>query len=247
MFSSSHERRGTVAAGKSKSTGMFDAEALIEAQKRNFQALAEAGNIVAAGMRTYAERQVSIARDSIAELWGELQSDSKRKPAAPSDQLERMRTTFEKVVGQFHQLGQHMLDVQNHALSVLNECATKNLEALGKVSPELADLQQKAKQAFEHASQETSAVIDEMKRRVASLEDTAKSAAAAPAPEPAKADPQPAPAAAPAPKASAPKTPAPKTSAAKTTAAKTPAAKAPAAKAPATRRTTPATGAKKST
>jgi hypothetical protein len=210
-----------VAAGKSKSTGMFDPEALIEAQKRNFQALAEAGNIVAEGMRTYAERQVSMARDSISELWGELQSVGKRKPAAPSDQLERMRATFEKVVAQFNELGQHMLDVQSHALSVLNECATKNLEALGKVSPELADLQQKAKQAFEQASQQTSAVIDEMKRRVASIEDSAKAAAATPPPEPPKAEP------APAPNASA--------------------AKAPAAKAPAARRTTRTTGAKKAT
>lgn len=219
-----------MAAGKSKSTGMFDAEALMEAQKRNFQALAEAGNIVAEGMRAYAERQVTMARDSISELWGELQTVGKRKPAAPSDQLERMRATFEKVVGQFHELGQHMLDVQSHALAVLNECATKNLDALGKVSPELADLQQKAKQAFEQASQQTSVVIDEMKRRVASLEDTAKSAAAAPAPESPKAAPAPeSPKAepAPAPKASAPK--------------------AAPAKAPAARRTTRAAGAKKTT
>lgn len=208
-----------MAAGKSKSTGMFDPEALIEAQKRNFQALAEAGNIVAEGMRTYAERQVTMARDSISELWGELQSVGKRKPAAPSDQLERMRAAFEKVVGQFHELGQHMLDVQSHALGVLNECATKNLEALGKVSPELAELQQKARQAFEQASQQTSVVIDEMKRRVASLEETAKAAATAPPPDAPEAESEPEP--------------------------KTSAPKAPAAKAPAARRTTRAAGAKK--
>jgi hypothetical protein len=238
-----------VAAGKSKSTGMFDAEALIEAQKRNFQALAEAGNIVAEGMRTYAERQVSMARDSISELWNELQSVGKRKPAAPGDQLERMRTTFEKVVAQFHELGQHMLDVQSHALSVLNECATKNLEVLGKASPELVDLQHKAKQAFEQASQQTGAVIDEMKRRVASLEDTAKAAASAPPREPPKTE---------APKTEALKTEPPKTEPPKAEAPKAeapraapakaaPAPKASAAKAPAARRTTRATGGRKAT
>ena len=180
-----------MAADKSKSTGMFDPEALIEAQKRNFQALADAGNIMAEGMRSYAERQVAMARDSISELWGEMQAAGKRKPSAPGDQIERMRSTFEKVVGQLQELGQHMLDVQSQAMAVLNDCATKNLEALGNVSPELAELQRKAKEAFEQATQQTTAVIDEMKRRVASLEDTAKAAATPSAQAAAAAEPEP--------------------------------------------------------
>ena len=184
-----------MAAGKSKSGSMFDPEALMEAHKRNFQALAKAGNIVAEGMRSYAERQVTMARESMGQLWNELQSVGKRAPVAPTDQLERMRTTFEKVVAQVQELGQHMLDVQAKALAVLNECATRNLEALGQAAPELAELQQKAKHAFEQASQQTSAVIDEMKRRVASLEDVAKAevAPAAPKRAPAAAEPPPAP------------------------------------------------------
>lgn len=191
-----------MAAGKSKSTGMFDPEALIEAQKRNFQALADAGNIVADGMRSYAERHLAIARDSVAQLWSELQGIGKGKPAAPTDQLTQMRSTFEKVVAQIQELGQHVLDVQSQALAVLNECATKNLEALGHAAPELAELQQKAKQAFEQATHQTSVVIDEMKRRVASIEEMAKAEAAAPAPKPApvKAEPAPPP---PAPKPAA--------------------------------------------
>ena len=184
-----------MAAGKSKSGSMFDPEALMEAHKRNFQALADAGNIVAEGMRSYAERQVTMARESMSQLWNELQSVGKRAPAAPTDQLERMRATFEKVVTQVQELGQHMLDVQTQALAVLNECATRNLEALGQAAPELAELQQKAKHAFEQASQQTSVVIDEMKRRVASLEDVAKAEGAtrAPKPAPAAAEPPPAP------------------------------------------------------
>ncbi|MFO1049515.1 MAG: phasin family protein [Geminicoccaceae bacterium] len=195
-----------MAAGKSKSTGMFDPEALIEAQKRNFQALADAGNIVADGMRSYAERHVAIARDSVAQLWSELQGIGKRKPAAPTDQLAQMRSTFEKVVAQIQELGQHVLDVQSQALAVLNECATKNLEALGHAAPELAEFQQKAKQAFEQATHQTSVVIDEMKRRVASIEEAAKGEVAAPAPAPkpapVKAEPAPPP---PAPKPAAAK------------------------------------------
>ena len=182
-----------MAAGKSKPTGMFDPEALIEAQKRNFQALADAGNIVADGMRSYAERHVAIARDSVAQLWSELQGIGKRQPAAPTDQLAQMRSTFEKVVVQIQELGQHVLDVQSQALAVLNECATKNLEALGHAAPELAELQQKAKQAFEQATHQTSVVIDEMKRRLASIEEATKGETAAPAPKPAPVKAEPAP------------------------------------------------------
>ena len=182
-----------MAAGKSKPTGMFDPEALIEAQKRNFQALADAGNIVADGMRSYAERHVAIARDSVAQLWSELQGIGKRQPAAPTDQLAQMRSTFEKVVAQIQELGQHVLDVQSQALAVLNECATKNLEALGHAAPELAELQQKAKQAFEQATHQTSVVIDEMKRRLASIEEATKGEAATPAPKPAPVKAEPAP------------------------------------------------------
>ena len=82
-----------------------------------------------------------------------------------------------------------MLEVQSQAMAVLNECATKNLEVLGTAAPELAALQQKAKSAFEHASQQTSAVIDEMKKRMATLEHETKVAAAV---TPATAAPKPA-------------------------------------------------------
>jgi hypothetical protein len=167
-----------VAAGKPKTPSLFDPEALLEAQRRNFQALANAGNIVADGMRSYSERQVAMVRESMGHLWSELQTVGKKAPSPPTDQLERMRSAFEKVVAQVQELGQHMLEVQSQAMSVLNECATKNLEVLGTSAPELAALQEKAKSAFEHASQQTSAVIDEMKKRMASLETETKAAAA---------------------------------------------------------------------
>jgi hypothetical protein len=166
-----------VAADKPKTPSLlFDPEALMEAQKRNFQALANAGNIVADGMRSYAERQVAMVRESMGHLWSEVQSIGRKTPAAPGDQLERMRGAFEKVVAQLQELGQHMLEVQSQAMAVLNECAAKNLEVLGTQAPELAALQQKAKSAFEQASQQTTAVIDEMKKRMASLETETKAA-----------------------------------------------------------------------
>ena len=122
-------------ADKPRTPSLFDPEALLESQRRNFQALANAGNIVADGMRSYAERQVAMVRESMGHLWGELQGVGKRAPAAPADQAERMRAAFEKVVAQVQELGQHMLEVQGKAMAVLNECAAKNLEVLGASAP----------------------------------------------------------------------------------------------------------------
>ena len=159
-----------MATEKPKKPTLFDPEALLDAQRRSVAALTDAGNIVAEGMRSYAERHVTIVQDSMSHLWSELQSVGKRAPAAPTDQLERMRAAFEAVVAQVQELGNHMLEVQRQAVTVLNECASKNLEALGASAPEIAALQQKAKSAFELASKQTTTLIEEMKKRMASLE-----------------------------------------------------------------------------
>ena len=237
-----------MAAEKSKKPSLFDPEALMEAQRRNFQALANAGNIVADGMRSYAERQAAMVRESMGHLWSELQAVGKKTPAAPTDQLERMRSAFEKVVAQVQELGQHMLEVQSQAMAVLNECATKNLEVLGTAAPELAALQQKAKSAFEHASQQTSAVIDEMKKRMSTLEHETKVAAAV---TPATAAPKPAEVRPTAPKPAAakpaPAKPAPPKEAAPKAAAAGPATVAAAAKPTATRARKPGAAAKPKT
>ena len=120
-----------MATKKPKKSTLFDPEALLDAQRRSITALTDAGNIVAEGMRSYAERHVTIVQELMSHLWSELQSVGKRAPAAPTDQLERMRAAFEKVVAQVQELGNHMLEVQRQAVAVLNECASKNLEALG--------------------------------------------------------------------------------------------------------------------
>jgi hypothetical protein len=169
-----------VAADRPRKPSLFDPEALIEAQRRNLDAFTNAGQILADGMRTYAERQVTMVQEAMGHLWGELQATS-RKPsqaaAAPAEQMERMRAAFAKVVGQVQELGNLLLKVQSEAVAVLNECAAKNFEALGGKAPELAALQQKAKDAFETASRQTSAAIDEMKKRMASLEEETRKAA----------------------------------------------------------------------
>ena len=54
-----------MAESTSKTPSPFDPEALLAAQRRNVEALTSAGKIVADGMRTYAERQVSLMQDGM--------------------------------------------------------------------------------------------------------------------------------------------------------------------------------------
>jgi hypothetical protein len=190
-----------MAADKPTKSNPFNPEALLEAQRRNFAAFTNAGQIVADGMRTYAERQVSMVQEAMSNLWSEMQATATKPatPTAPAEQLERMRAAFEKVLSQVQELSSLLLKVQSEAMSVLNECAAKNMEAVGSAAPEFADLQRKAREAFESAMQQTTAVIAEMKRRMSSLEQEAHAAA-----QPAKAAPEPQQPAKPARVASAP-------------------------------------------
>lgn len=167
-----------------KKTNPFDPQAMLEAQRRNFDAFRNAGQIVADGMRTYAERQVAMMQEAMSGLWSELHSSAHAPTsvAAPKEQLERMRDAFEKVVEQVQELSQLLLRVQSDAIAVLNDCATKNLESLGGVvAPEFVELQKKAKEAVEAASRQTTAVVDEMKKRMASLEEETRQVITKPA------------------------------------------------------------------
>lgn len=188
-----------MADDKSKTTNPFDPQTLLEAQRRNLDAFTNAGQIVADGMRTYAERQVAMVQESMQSLWRELQANAQKPQtaAAPAEHIERMRAAFERVVAQVQELGNLLVKVQTEAISVLNECATKNFETLGGAAPEFAALQKKAKDAFEAATRQTSAVVDEMKKRMATLEAETKQATAAATTAPASAasaaEPKPAP------------------------------------------------------
>jgi hypothetical protein len=165
-----------MAADNSKKSNPFDPQALLDAQRRNFDAFTNAGQIVADGMRTYAERQIAMVQEAMTNLWSEMQA-SAQKPqaaAAPTEQFERMRSAFEKVMTQVQELGNLLLKVQSEAMGVLNDCAAKNMEAMGAASPELAELQKRAKEAFDAATKQTTAVIDEMRKRMASLEEETK-------------------------------------------------------------------------
>jgi Phasin protein len=160
-----------MAESTSKTPSPFDPEALLAAQRRNVEALTSAGKIVADGMRTYAERQVSLMQDGMRNLWGEIQTKgSATAPANPADQLARMRAAFDRVLAQVQELSQVLLKAQSDALAVLNDAAVANAQALGGVAPNFAEMQKTVTEAMQNTSRQVTAAIEEMRQRMTDLQ-----------------------------------------------------------------------------
>ena len=150
-----------------KPSATFDSEALVAVQRRNVEAFTSAGRIVAAGMRTYADRQASMMREGLHTLWSELQTDGRAlMTGEPSGQQARVRAAFDQVLGQVQELSQGLLKAQSEAMAVLNDCAAANMKALGGMTPDLAAMQKSASEAMQAASRQVAATIEETRKRL---------------------------------------------------------------------------------
>ena len=167
-----------MAKSPSKAPGTFDPEALLAAQRRNVEAVANAGKIVAEGMRTYAKSQVDMMQGAMRDLWGAIQIGGQvpARAADPSDQLTRMRAAFDRVLVQVQEVSQLLLKVQAEALGVLNDAATANAQALGGAAPNFAEMQKTVIETMQNASRQVTTAIDEMRKRMSDLQDETRQA-----------------------------------------------------------------------
>ena len=150
-----------------KPSKTFESEALVAVQRSNVEAFTSAGKIVAAGMRTYADRQASMMREGLHTLWSELQTDGRAlMTGEPSGQQARVRAAFDQVLGQVQELSQGLLKAQSEAMEVLNDCAAANMKALGGMPPDLAAMQKAASEAMQAASRQVAATIEETRKRL---------------------------------------------------------------------------------
>lgn len=156
----------------------FDPNAWVEAQRRNFEAFTSAGQIVAESMRSVAERQAAMMQQAMHDLWGEMQAvgTGGASAARPGDQLGRMRTAFERVVGQVQEISDVMMRAQAQAVEVLNRCAAANAESFGGVAPDMVALQRTSAEAMRTATTQVAAAIEEMRRRMTDLEGETRQA-----------------------------------------------------------------------
>ncbi len=165
-----------MATSGSKPSGALDPSIWVEAQRRNFEAFTSAGQIVADSMRNIAERQAAMMQDAMRGLWGEMQQMGSQgaTPAQPGNQLERLRAAYERVTAQVQEISNLLLKAQAEAMEVLNRCAAANMEQLGQLAPDLAAMQKAATDAMQAATAQVSGAIEEMRRRMAALEDESR-------------------------------------------------------------------------
>jgi small-conductance mechanosensitive channel len=112
------------------------------------------------------------------DLWGAVQAGSRAPATAadPSAQLARMRAAFDRVLAQVQEVSQLLLKVQSDALTVLNNAAAANAQALGGTAPNVAEMQKTVIEAMQNASRQVTAAIDEMRQRMTDLQEETRQA-----------------------------------------------------------------------
>jgi hypothetical protein len=167
-----------MATEQSKGSQMIDMNAWMDMQRRNLEAFTNASKIVADGVRTVSERQVELVQQAMGNLWGEMQSAGRggQSSMQPENQIERLRSAFERMVEEVQEMSGVLLKAQGEALSVLNRAATENVGDLGRMAPDFAAMQKAASEAMQTASDQVRTAIEEMRRRMTEVEETARSA-----------------------------------------------------------------------
>ena len=107
----------------------FDADALMAAQKRNFDAMVAANQLVAEGFQAVVCRQGDIYREGfetatakVKELTDAPQADTATK------QAEITKAAFERSVANGKELGDMMVKAVNDAGTIMNQRVTEGLD-----------------------------------------------------------------------------------------------------------------------
>ncbi len=116
----------------------MDAEKLVEAQRKNIEALAAANKTAADGMQAVMTRQAEILKRSMEEATAAMQE--MLSAGAPEDQVAKQveitKDGFESAISNMRELSEMMSKSQNEALDILNTRIAESLEefkALSKV------------------------------------------------------------------------------------------------------------------
>lgn len=106
-----------------KMPGMPDTTALMDAYKRNLEAMSAANKIALEGAQAVAKRHMEIMQSTMAELSEALQgltsSDSPQEKAAK--QTEKLKAAYEKAVANTKELADLIQHANGEALALLNK------------------------------------------------------------------------------------------------------------------------------
>lgn len=112
--------------------GAVDLGAVVDAQRRNLEALAQANQVAAEGMKALAQRQAEILRQTM-EQTGAAMRDL-MAPSSPEDkaarQTEIAKTAFERAVANARELAEMVTRAQQEAGDVIAKRMAAGMEEL---------------------------------------------------------------------------------------------------------------------
>ncbi len=111
-----------------------DMQAMMEAQRKNIEALTAANRVAFEGMQAIAKRQTEILAQAMAEVSNvaqQLTSSGATNPQEMSTkQSELVKQTFEKALANMRELAEMVNKANTEAFEVINKRFTESLEEL---------------------------------------------------------------------------------------------------------------------
>jgi phasin family protein len=108
----------------------FDVEAIVTAQRKNLEALTQANQLAAEGVRALAQRQAEIVQQAIEEASGLIRDWT--HPGAPEDRLaknvEVAKLAFEKGIANARELAELAAKANADAFNVISKRFAESLD-----------------------------------------------------------------------------------------------------------------------
>jgi len=115
----------------------FDAQAMMEAQKKNVEALMAANKAAAAGYQDFFKKQMAIFEETMSTAQSQMGSmDASMSPDAAAKQAELMKVAMEKALANMTELAEAAKKANEEAFAIVQ----------ARVKESLAELQAMAKQ-----------------------------------------------------------------------------------------------------
>ncbi|PIE83054.1 MAG: phasin [Candidatus Contendobacter odensis] len=111
----------------------FDAEAMMNAQQKNIEALTAANQAAVQGMQAIAQRQAEILSQAMNEVSGvaqELANASSNSQEMTTKQAELARKAFEQALSNMRELAEMVNKSNAEAFSIINQRVTDSLQEI---------------------------------------------------------------------------------------------------------------------
>ncbi|MCC6467313.1 MAG: phasin family protein [Alphaproteobacteria bacterium] len=111
----------------------FNVEALVNTQRKNFEAIAAANQLAIEGFQAVAKRQGDIVRETIETLTKagqELASASQSPDVRVAKQAELAKAGYEKALANLRELSEMMVKSNSEAFGIINKRVTEALDEM---------------------------------------------------------------------------------------------------------------------